>query len=115
MFCRAYTPILINHPRLFFSKLKIIINFISASPKRHTKLHYAQTIEIAHTVATREREISKGANQIGNLYRSETTHWSFHFDYICSLIDMYGATITVLESMFKKDLLTLYVEKLVVV
>jgi hypothetical protein len=115
MFCKAYTPILINHPRLFFSKLKIIINFISASPKHHTELHYAQTIKIAHTVATSEHEISKRANQIGNLYRSETTHWSSHFDYICSLIDMYGAINTMLESMFKKDLLTLYVEKLVVV
>jgi hypothetical protein len=57
-------------------------------------------------VATREREIGRGANQIGNLYRSGTTRWSSHFDYICSLIDMYGATITVLESMVQKDLLT---------
>jgi hypothetical protein len=66
-------------------------------------------------VATREREIGRGANHIGNLYRSGTTRWSSHFDYICSLIDMYGATITMLESMVQKDLLTSYVKKLVVV
>jgi hypothetical protein len=64
---------------LFFSKLTIIINLISASPKHGT------------------------------------TRWSSHFDSIYSLIDMYGATIIVLESMVKKNLLTLYVEKLVVV
>jgi hypothetical protein len=66
-------------------------------------------------VASGERESGRGANQIGNLHRSGTTRWSSHFDSICSLIDMYGATITVLEVWFKKDLLTLYVEKLVVV
>ena len=53
---------------LFFSKLTTIINLISASPKRHTELHYARAIEIAHMVATGERETSRGANQIGNLH-----------------------------------------------
>jgi len=51
-------------------------------------------------VAIWERETDSGANQIGNLYRSGTTHWSSHFDYI--LIDMYGATIIVLESMVQE-------------
>eukprot|EP00258_Populus_trichocarpa_P041583 XP_024457602.1 zinc finger MYM-type protein 1 [Populus trichocarpa] len=87
---------------LFFSKLTTIINLICASPKRHTELHYAQAIEITHMVAIGERETGRGANQIGNLHRSGTTHWSSHFDSICSLIDMYGATITVLESMVQE-------------
>jgi len=82
--------------------LTTIINLICASPKRHTELHYAQAIEIAHMVATGEREIGRKANQIGNLYRSGTTHWSSHFDSISNLIDMYGATITVLESMVQE-------------
>ena len=68
MFCTAYTPILINHSRLFFSKLTTIINLISVSPKRYTKLHYAQAIEIAHMVVTEERETGRVANQIGNLH-----------------------------------------------
>jgi hypothetical protein len=58
---------------LFFLKLTTIINFICASPKCHTELHYAQAIEIAHIVATGECEIGRGANQIGNLHRSGTT------------------------------------------
>jgi hypothetical protein len=87
---------------LFFSKLTIIINLICASPKCHTELHYAQAIEIAHMVAAGERETGRGANQIDNLHRSGTTRWSSHFDSICSLIDMYGATITVLESMVQE-------------
>jgi hypothetical protein len=102
VFCTAYTPILINHSRLFFSKLTTIINLISVSPKRHTELHYAWAIEITHMVATGERETGRGANQIGNLHRSGTTRWSSHFDSICSLIDMYDATITVLESMVQE-------------
>jgi hypothetical protein len=58
---------------LFFSKLTTIINLISVSPKRHTELHDAQTIEITHMVATGERETGRGANQISNLYRNGTT------------------------------------------
>jgi len=53
---------------LFFSKLTTIINLIYASPKRHTELHYAQVIEIAHMVAAGERETGRGANQIDNLH-----------------------------------------------
>jgi hypothetical protein len=53
-------------------------------------------------VATRERETGRRPNQISNLHRSGTTRWSSHFDSICSLIDMYGATITVLESMVQE-------------
>ncbi|XP_038682193.1 uncharacterized protein LOC119982737 isoform X1 [Tripterygium wilfordii] len=41
-------------------------------------------------------------NQIGNLHRSGATRWSSHFDSICSLIDMYGATISVLESIIEE-------------
>jgi len=79
--------------------LTIIINLISASLKHHIELHYAQAIEIAHMVATRERETGRGANQIGNLHRSGTTQWSSHFNSIYSLINMFDATIIVLESM----------------
>lgn len=47
---------------LFLKKLTTIINLISASLKRHNKLYYAQAIEIAHIVTTKERETGKGAN-----------------------------------------------------
>jgi hypothetical protein len=55
-----------------------------------------------YIVAAGKRETGREANQIGNLHRSGTTRWSSHFDSICSLIDMYGATITVLESMVQE-------------
>ncbi|XP_073137718.1 uncharacterized protein [Henckelia pumila] len=35
--------------------------------------------------------------QMGTLHRVGTTRWSSHFDSICGLIDMYEATIVVLE------------------
>ncbi|KAK1376652.1 hypothetical protein POM88_032845 [Heracleum sosnowskyi] len=44
----------------------------------------------------------RGINQIGNLHRSGSTRWSSHFDSICSLIDMYGATISVLGSIVEE-------------
>jgi hypothetical protein len=53
-------------------------------------------------IATGERETGRGANQIDNLYQSATTRWSSHFDSIWSLIDMYGATITVFESIVQE-------------
>ncbi|XP_052309185.1 uncharacterized protein LOC18099636 [Populus trichocarpa] len=61
-----------------------------------------QQLKMRFLFAIGERETGRGANQIGNLHRSGTTHWSSHFDSICSLIDMYGATITVLESMVQE-------------
>ncbi|GFY98405.1 General transcription factor 2-related zinc finger protein [Actinidia rufa] len=63
------------------------------------ELQDAQAIEIERTVTTAERVTGRGANQIGTLHRAGTTRWSSHFNSICSLIDMYGATIKVLENM----------------
>lgn len=87
---------------LFFSKLSTIVNLIGCSPKWHTELHSAQTFEIAHVVNSGERDTGRGLNQIGNLHRSGATRWSSHFESICSLIDMYGATISVLESIIEE-------------
>ncbi|XP_058192114.1 uncharacterized protein LOC131309510 [Rhododendron vialii] len=87
---------------LFFSKLTSIVTLVDASPKRHTELQSAQAIEIEHMLDTSERETGIGANQIGTLHRSGTTHWSSNFDSICNLIDMFTATIKVLEMMFEK-------------
>lgn len=87
---------------LFFSKLSAIVNLIGCSPKWHTELHSAQAIEIARMITSGERDTGRGINQIGNLHRSGSTRWSSHFDSICSLIDMYGATISVLESIVEE-------------
>ncbi|XP_047328607.1 zinc finger MYM-type protein 1-like [Impatiens glandulifera] len=38
-------------------------------------------------------------NQIGNLLRPRKTRWSSNFDSLCSMVDMYGYMITVLENM----------------
>ncbi|XP_047340898.1 zinc finger MYM-type protein 1-like [Impatiens glandulifera] len=84
---------------LFFSKLNSICNLINASPKCHVELHFAQRNEIAHMVATGERDTGRGCNQIGNLLRSGKTRWSSNFDSLCSMVDMYGSVITVLENM----------------
>ncbi|XP_073119045.1 uncharacterized protein [Henckelia pumila] len=81
---------------LFFSKLNSICNLINASPKRHAELHSAQRIEVAHMVATGERDTGRGCNQIGNLLGPEKTRWSSNFDSLCSMIDMYSSVTTVL-------------------
>ncbi|XP_073057656.1 uncharacterized protein [Primulina eburnea] len=84
---------------LFFSKLNSICNLINASPKRHGELHSAQRIEVAHMVATGERDTGRGCNQIGNLLRPGKTRWSSNFDSLCSMIDMYSSVTTMLENM----------------
>ena len=84
---------------LFFSKMSVIVNLIKVSPKRHTELQSAQAIEVAEMVATGERDTGRGANQLGTLQRAGKTRWSSHFDMTCSLIDMFGAVITVLGHM----------------
>ena len=87
---------------LFFSKLASIVNLVSASPKRQNELQCAQAAEVEHMLHTGERETGRGANQIGTLHRAGTTRWSSHFSSICSLIDMYGATIKVLQTMVEE-------------
>ncbi|XP_047314353.1 zinc finger MYM-type protein 1-like [Impatiens glandulifera] len=87
---------------LFFSKLSTIINLIGCSSKWHSELHSAQTIEIDRMITSGEQDTSKGMNQIDNLHRSGSTRWSSHFESICSLIDMFGATISVLESIVEE-------------
>ncbi|XP_047320704.1 zinc finger MYM-type protein 1-like [Impatiens glandulifera] len=84
---------------LFFSKLNSICNLINASLKRHAKLHSAQRNEIAHMVAIGERDTDRGCNQFRNLLRLKKTRWSSNFDSLCSMVDMYGSVITVLENM----------------
>ncbi|KAK9284489.1 hypothetical protein L1049_023662 [Liquidambar formosana] len=83
----------------FLSKLTCIVNLVSVSPKCHQELQSAQAIEIANMVATGERETGRAANQMGSLHRAGATHWSSHYDSICSLIDMYSATCIVLSSL----------------
>ena len=59
-------------------------------------------------VANGQCKIKKRANQIDNLHGSETTHWSFHFNSIYSLIEvflsiyLYGSIIFVLENIAQK-------------
>ncbi|QHN89037.1 Zinc finger MYM-type protein [Arachis hypogaea] len=67
--------------------------------KRHDELHAAKTDEIVHLLEIDELETGKGANQIGTLKRAGDTRWSSHFSSVCSLINMYGATLTVLQKI----------------
>ncbi|XP_042458848.1 uncharacterized protein LOC122042670 [Zingiber officinale] len=84
---------------LFFSKLNSICNLINASPKRHAKLHPAQRIEVAHMIATGERDTGRGCNQISNFLLPGKTRWSTNFESICWMIDMYSSVISVFEKM----------------
>ncbi|KAK2656334.1 hypothetical protein Ddye_009386 [Dipteronia dyeriana] len=81
---------------LFFSKLSSIINLVGASPKRHSELKIAQKTEIKETLNSGELETGTGANQIRTLTQPEATRWSSHYSSVNRLIDMFGATCTVL-------------------
>ncbi|XP_022843130.1 zinc finger MYM-type protein 1-like [Olea europaea var. sylvestris] len=83
----------------FFSHLDNIINIITSFPKRIMELQFVQRNEIEHMLATGERELGSGVNQVGNLQQSGATCWSSHYDSRKSLIDMYNATCKVFESL----------------
>ncbi|XP_022853547.1 uncharacterized protein LOC111374996 [Olea europaea var. sylvestris] len=48
-------------------------------------------------LASEERQSGSRINQIGNLQKSGSTHWSSHYESVKSLINMYAATCKVLE------------------
>ncbi|XP_072066762.1 uncharacterized protein [Arachis hypogaea] len=84
---------------IFFQSLSNIINAVCSSCKRNDELRSAYATEIFHLVATNQIETGRGANQIGTLKRSGDTRWSSHFNSICSLLRMFGATTSVLEDL----------------
>ncbi|XP_025661863.1 uncharacterized protein [Arachis hypogaea] len=83
----------------FFQSLSNIINVVCSSCKCNDELRFAYATEIIHLVATNQIETGRGANQIGTLKRSGDTRWSSHFNSICSLLRMFGATTSVLEDL----------------
>ncbi|XP_050157457.1 uncharacterized protein LOC126631338 [Malus sylvestris] len=84
---------------LFFSTLGSIVNVITTSPKRHTQLQVAHTVNIEELVGAGELETGRGANQIGTIHRPGATRWGSHYDSVCDLIHMYDASCTVLENI----------------
>ena len=89
---------------LFFSKLNSIVNFVSASSKRHSELKSIREGEIQELTALGELETGTGANQIRTLQRPGATRWSSHFTSIDRLINMFGSTSTLLENLIDKGL-----------
>ncbi|KAL5756912.1 hypothetical protein ACOSP7_021325 [Xanthoceras sorbifolium] len=72
--------------RLFCSKLNSILNFMSASFKRHSELKSIREVEIKDLIALGELVTATGANQICTLQRPGATRWSSHFTSISRLI-----------------------------
>ncbi|XP_016204605.1 zinc finger MYM-type protein 1-like [Arachis ipaensis] len=83
----------------FFQSLSNIINVVCSSCKCNDELRSVYATEISHLVATNQIETGRGANQIGTLKRSGDTRWNSHFNSICSLLRMFGATTSVLEDL----------------
>ncbi|XP_074265702.1 uncharacterized protein LOC141588147 [Silene latifolia] len=81
----------------FFSNLNFIINIICGSTKQHDELQASKVEEIKALLSKGELETGRGANQIGTLKRAGDTRWGSHLQSIRSLLNMYSATISVLE------------------
>ncbi|KAK9741223.1 hypothetical protein RND81_03G090100 [Saponaria officinalis] len=81
----------------FFSNLNFIINIIGASLKRHDELQANKGAEIETLLFRGELETGRGANQIGTLKKAGDTRWGSHLQSIRSLLNMYSATVSVLE------------------
>ncbi|WOH12200.1 hypothetical protein DCAR_0831700 [Daucus carota subsp. sativus] len=56
--------------------LSNVVNIVTGSSKRLLELQIAYGIEVDKSVASGEREIGRGLNQIGNLQRPGSTRWT---------------------------------------
>ncbi|XP_025628279.1 uncharacterized protein [Arachis hypogaea] len=81
----------------FFSKLTLIVNVVTVSPKRHDQLRVAQANNVANLIANDQIVTGSGLNQIGTLQRAEDTRWGSHLNSVCSLLCIFDATCEVLE------------------
>ncbi|XP_026415528.1 zinc finger MYM-type protein 1-like isoform X1 [Papaver somniferum] len=87
----------------FFSMLTSIVNLVTGSSQRIADFHSAQEDDINERLAAGELETGKGANQIGTLPRATDTRWSSHFNSVCSLIDKFDPTCTIIENISMND------------
>ncbi|XP_025685295.1 uncharacterized protein [Arachis hypogaea] len=81
----------------FFSKLTLIVNVVTVSPKRHDQLRVAQANNVANLIANDQIVTGSGLNQIGTLQRAGDTRWGSHLNFVRSLLCMFDATCEVLE------------------
>ncbi|XP_015932200.1 uncharacterized protein LOC107458503 [Arachis duranensis] len=86
----------------FFSKLTLIVNVVTVSPKRHDQLRVAQTNNVANLIANDQIVTGSGLNQIGTLQRAGDTRWGSHLNSACSLLCMFDATCEVLEKSIEE-------------
>ncbi|XP_016177983.1 zinc finger MYM-type protein 1-like [Arachis ipaensis] len=81
-----------------FSKLTLIVNVVTVSPKRHDQLRVAhQANNVANLIANDQIVTCSGLNQIGTLQRAGDTRWGSHLNSVRSLLCMFDATCEVLE------------------
>ncbi|QHO45926.1 Zinc finger MYM-type protein [Arachis hypogaea] len=81
----------------FFSKLTLIVNVVTVSPKHHDQLRVAQANNVANLIADDQLVTGSGLNQIGTLQRIGDTRWGSHLNSVRSLLCMFDATYEVLE------------------
>ncbi|KAK9743488.1 hypothetical protein RND81_03G242900 [Saponaria officinalis] len=86
----------------FFSKLTFIVNIITSSAKRHDQLQAAHLAEIERLLELEELENGKGNNQIGTVKRVGDTRWGSHFGSLNSLLNMYNASCSMLQTVIKE-------------
>ena len=75
----------------FFSNLFFIINTICSSTKRFEELRLRRVVEL--------QEARRRGNQSYTLKRARNTRWGSHFFSVCSLIEMFHPTSSVLLHM----------------
>ena len=88
---------------LFFSMLNEIVNYISASAKRHSELILTRKYEIQELIMDGELETGTGANQTCTLQRPGTTRWSSHYNSVRSLIELFGTIQSFLSEIDEND------------
>ncbi|XP_076909354.1 uncharacterized protein LOC143566572 [Bidens hawaiensis] len=70
------------------------------------ELQKPKTKEIKELIELSEIKMGKGLNQVGTLRRAGDTHWSSHYQFVCSMIDMFDCTRIILQGIIDEPLTT---------
>ncbi|XP_008244301.1 PREDICTED: zinc finger MYM-type protein 1-like [Prunus mume] len=83
----------------FFSMLTNIVNFVSASAKRHNELNLIRKAELKKLLDSGELETGRGLNQGRSLKRAGATRWGSHFASITRLMSSFKETKILLQEI----------------
>ncbi|XP_061358437.1 uncharacterized protein LOC133302645 [Gastrolobium bilobum] len=86
----------------FFTKLELIVNVVTASPKRFDQSRFSLAPNTVNQIANQEIQIGSEHNEVDTLQWAADTRWGSHLNSIQSLLCMFEAICEVLQKTSKE-------------